>query len=236
MVVPYGADDDGRMMPAMMPTQCLLSLAGATDGKDCRMGEAGWRDRLTGPKHPLKKVRCRKHGIAFPLYPKGCVPYGRVPVLLAEKANKGESDGQSAEKAKKALEPKSGLLGAAIARSLDANWERALIMEESGPVLRTQQRWISWLGKAVGFDVEGEVNSEVLSELGLDAINVRGTLSERVAALSELATDSDGWLRLAGAFDLAGNLGGVWLMPDPRSSRVVSARGSLARAMRGPPR
>ncbi len=199
------------------------------------MGEAGWRDRLTGPEHPLKKVRCREHKIAFSLYAKGCVPYSRVPVLPAEKAKKGESDGP-AEKAKKALEPKSGLLGAAIARSLDANWVRELIMNESGPVLRTQQRWISWLGKAVGFDADGEVNSEVLSELGLDAIDVRGTLSERVAALSKLATDSDGWLRLAGAFDLAGNLGGVWLMPDPRSSRVVSARGSLARAMRGPPR
>lgn len=233
VVVAYGADEDGDMV-AVKPKQCLASLSGAEGS--CKMGEAGWRERTTGPCHPLQKVRCREHQIAFTLYPEGYVPYGRVPVMCmpepeSEPEGRGEPDEREPVDHSEA-DTKSGLVGAAIAAGAGERWERDLIEGESGPVLRTQQRWIKWLGTRVGLD--GELSSEVLSELGLNAIEVRGKLTERVAALGKL-TGREGWLRLAGALDLVCRHGPVWVIPDPRNGRVVSARSSLARAMRGPP-
>lgn len=229
VVVAYGADDDGCMVP-VKPEQCLLKLACKVEG-ECKIGEAGWRERKTGPCHPLQIVRCRAHGLGFTLYPEGHVPYGRAPVLLTpDECEPDESE--DVREADEHREPAT-MVGAAIAASVGEFWERELIEDEPGPVLRTQQRWIKWLGLVVGLD--GELSSEVLSELGLDAIDVRGNLAGKVAALGKL-TGPYAWLRFAGALDLVCRLGPVWVISDPRSSRVASARGSVARAMRGPPR
>ena len=209
------------MAPWHLPDRCLSSLAGAAG--PCQVGGAGWRARSTGPRHPLRVVRCRVHEIAFTLYPVGHVPYGREPVL-GEPGEAGEID------------TKSSLVGAAIAAIRKERWPEELIFDEPGPVQRTQRRRVEWLGKAVGFD-QPQVESSVLGELGLAAIEVNGqTLPQRVSALSRLAPDSASWLRFVGALDLVGRLGPVWVMPGIGRSRLVPARGSFARNMRGPPR
>ena len=208
------------MAPGHVPDRCLSSLTGAAG--PCRVGGAGWRERSTGPEHPLKVVRCRAHGVAFTLYPVGHVPYGRVPVLC-EADEAGEVDA------------KSSLVGAAVAAARGERWQEELIFDEHGPVQRTQRRRVKWLGKAVGFD-QVQVESSVLGELGLTAIEVNArTLPQRVSALARLATDPASWLRFVGALDLVGRLGPVWAMPGVGCGRLVPARGSFARAMRGPP-
>ena len=187
------------------------------------MGGAGWRDRKTGPEHPLRVVRCLTHENAFTLYPEGFVPYGRVPVLVVKPA---EPDDQS---------EKDNLVGAGEAACRGERWPDEPIEGDRGPVGRTQRRWLKWLGSVFGLD-SPQVDSAVLSELGLNAVEVSGQLPQRVAALSRLTAEPAWWLRLVGAIDLVGRLGPVWVMPDPRCGRMSPARGSIARSMRGPPR
>ena len=95
------------MVPVALPERCLLSLDGAVG--TCRVSEAFWRDRLTGPRHPLLVVRCRTHGVAFTLYPPGYVPYGRVPVVCRV------DDGSDVDRT-------GSLLGAALAASGGESW------------------------------------------------------------------------------------------------------------------
>jgi hypothetical protein len=134
------------------------------------------------------------------------------------------------------IDTKSSVLGAAVAAIHGERWPEELIEDEQGPVQRTQRRRVQWLGKAVGFD-QPQIESSVLGELGLTAVEVSvRSLAQRVATLSRLAADSAPWLRFVGALDLVGQLGPVWVMPGAGCGHLVPARGSFARAMRGPPR
>jgi len=133
------------------------------------------------------------------------------------------------------IDTKASLVGAAIAAVDGEQWPEELIEDEHGPVQRTQRRRIKWLGMAVGLD-RPQVESSVLSELGLNAVEVSaGSLAQRVAALSKLGSDSASWSRLVGAIDVVGRLGSVWVMPGPNCYRLSPSRGVLARAMREPP-
>jgi hypothetical protein len=208
------------MLPVQLPDRCLLSEE--SDNEACRIGGGFWRERSTGPRHPLRVVRCRAHNVAFTLYPEGYLPYGRMPVL-SEADEAGEVD------------MKASLVGAAIAAAGGQHWPEDLIDDEQGPVGRTQRRRIKRLGMLVGFD-RPQVESAVLGELGLNAIDVGvGSLAQRVAALSKLGTRSGSWLRLVAAIDHVGLLGSVWVMPKPTCDRLSPSSGALARAMRDPP-
>ncbi len=208
------------MLPVQMPDRCLLN--GEGNAEDCRIGGGFWRARSTGPRHPLRVVRCRTHNVAFTLYPEGYLPYGRMPVL-SEPGEAGESD------------TKVSLVGAAIAAAEGQHWPEDIIEDERGPVGRTQRRRIKRLGMLVGFD-RAQVESEVLGVLGLNAIDVGvESLAQRVAALSKLGTGSGSWLRLVAAIDYVGLMGSVWVMPKPTCDRLSPSSGALARAMRGPP-
>jgi hypothetical protein len=206
------------MKPVWMPDRCLLSLAGA--GGECRIHAAGWRPRRTGPRYPLRIVRCRVHGQAFTLYPVGHVPYGREPVVC--QTEQGDED------------LRSSLVGAAVAASRGERWPEDLIEGEAGPVGRTQRRRIVAVGRLVGLD-RPLVDSRVLGELGLDAVQVQGSLTSRVARLGRLGPGLGPWLRVVGAIDLVGRLGSVGVMPGVARSRLTPARGARARFLRGPP-
>jgi len=202
-----------------MPDRCLLSLAGI--GGKCRIRGAGRRERSTGPRHPLRKVRCGTHGRSFTLYPVGHVPYGRAPVVC-------QVDGAEPD------EPRASLVGAAIADCRGERWSEDLIFDEQGPVRRTQRRRIAFVGRVVGLDRQ-DVGSRVLGELGLAAMQMRGKLSDRVAALGELGPGLDPWLRIVGAIDLVGRLGPVGVLAGVARSPLTPARGIRARSLRGPP-
>ncbi len=218
VVVEYGGDEAGRMAPAWVPDRCLESLAGKA-GR-CRIHKTGWRERKTGPCHRLRKARCRTHGVAFTLYPVGHLPYGREAVL-----------GQSAEGGE---DPRASLVGAAVAACRGDEWPEELIEEEAGPVRRTQARRIARVAFMTGLD-EPRVDSRILDELGLEAIEVQGSLSRRVAALSRLGAGLGPWLRVAGAVDRVGRLGIVGVLPGVVRSRLTRPSGVRARHYRGPP-
>ena len=201
-----------------MPDRCEESLAGAAG--DCRIHGAGWRHRKTGPRHRLRKARCRAHGVAFTLYPVGHLPYGREPVL--SQCPEYEED------------PRASLVGAAVAACRGDEWPEELIEDEAGPVRRTQARRIARVACVTGLD-EPRVDSWVLAELGLDAIEVQGSLCRRVAALSRLGPGLGPWLRVAGAVDRVGRLGIVGVLPGVVRSRLTRPSGVRARHHRGPP-
>jgi hypothetical protein len=206
------------MVPVWMPARCLASLAG--EGGECRLRRAGWRDRETGPRHPLQKVRCCTHGVALTLYPVGHIPYAREPVLW--QSSWGGED------------PRASLVSDAVSACRGEHRVEELIEDETGPVRRTQVRRIARVAYVTGLD-KPEVDSRILGELGLDAVDVHGSLSRRVAALSRLGPGLGPWLRVLGAMDLVGHLGVVGVLPGVARSRLTRPSGARARHHRGPP-
>lgn len=49
----------------------------------CKLIFQGYRDRKSGPKHPLVRFYCSTHKSYFTVYPIGYVPYGRAPIFLS---------------------------------------------------------------------------------------------------------------------------------------------------------
>ncbi len=151
------------------------------------------------------------------------MPYGREPVVGAT-----SRDGE--------VDARSSLLGAAVAASRGERWPDELIEDEEGPTRRTQERRVQRVASAVGLD-HPVVDSAVLGELGLDVVACSGAVATRLAGLAARAADDPAlWLRIAGAIDLVGRHGRVGVMEGIRSARLAPARGSFARALRGPPR
>jgi hypothetical protein len=131
-------------------------------------------------------------------------------------------------------ELRPSLVGAAIAACRGQWWPEGLDEGEPGPVLRTQRRWIATAARALGLDGP-EVDSRVVGELALDVIAVRGSRSQRVAALGQLGAGLGPWLRVAGAIDVVGRLGVVGVLPGVVRARLTRAGGRWARGYRGPP-
>ena len=76
----YVADENGEFRPTEKITQC----PGAKGSVPCRMRKDGFRGRKTGPRIPLRILRCRSHGRYLTVYPIGHVPYGRQPVVAVD--------------------------------------------------------------------------------------------------------------------------------------------------------
>lgn len=49
-------------------------------GSPCKISIAAWRDRKTGPKHPLAMCACRSHACRFMAYPSGFSPFSREKI------------------------------------------------------------------------------------------------------------------------------------------------------------
>lgn len=73
----YHVDDQGRMVAAM-PSQCPCA---GEHVEACHVVVDHFRERKTGPEHPLAVLRCTTHGRAFTVYPPGHVPYGREAIV-----------------------------------------------------------------------------------------------------------------------------------------------------------
>jgi hypothetical protein len=160
------------------------------------------------------------HREAFTLYPVGHAPYGREVVL--DQVPGGADD------------PRASLVGAAVAACRGDLWPEGLDEGGPGPVRRTQRRRIAGVARLVGLDGP-EVSSQVAGELGLGALALRGSLSERVAALSQLGPGLGAWLRVAGAVDVAGRQGVVGVLAGVARTRLNRASGRWVRPYRGPP-
>jgi len=159
--------------------------------------------------------------MSFTLYPVGHVPYGREAVICQAEGTE-EKEGRAS------------LVGAAVAYCRGERWPEEPIEDEVGPVGRTQRRRIAAVGRAVGLD-QPKVDSRLIGELGLDVVQTRGGLSERVAALCEAGPGMGPWLRIVGAMDLVGWWGRVGVLAGTANARLTPARGCRARSLRGPP-
>ena len=207
------------MVPVAEPDRCPHSLLGAAGGCDIR--GAGWRERKSGPCHRLRRLRCLTHGGSFTLYGPGWIPYARHPIVTTPD-DQGEID------------TKACLAGAAVAVCRGERWTEELLKDEAGPAGRTQRRWVRKVAAILGLDGH-EVTSDVVSELGLDMVELMGSTAQRVTAVARRAADHTLWLRLAATLDLVGAYGPVAIVEGLHSGRVAPARGRLARALRGPP-
>jgi hypothetical protein len=76
IIAPYLANALG-VLEAAVP-------ASAPCGPGCRVVEHGFRERATGPRHPLLVVRCSVHKRSFTVYPIGFIPYSRRRVVPRE--------------------------------------------------------------------------------------------------------------------------------------------------------
>lgn len=166
-------------------------------------------------------MRCLTHGGSFTLYAPGWIPYARQPIV----ATPDEED---------EIDTMACLAGAAVAVCRGERWPEELLEDEVGPVGRTQRRWVRKVAEILGLDGP-EVSSEVVSELGLDVVELVGSTAQRVAAVARRAADHALWLRLAATLDLVGAYGPVGIVEGLHSGRVAPARGRLTRALRGPP-
>jgi len=219
VVVEYGADESGRMSPVCRLKRCLHSLVGV--GGECRIQKAGRRERKTGPRHALTRLRCTTHRVSFVLYPLGHIPYGRVAVVE-----------QSAGSPKP--ESRDDVVSAAAAWCAGRRWEEELIEDDPGPVRRTQWRRINQLAQRLGLDSK-KVDSRILEILGLPAEMSVLKPPGRVAVLVGLGPGIGAWLRLAGALDFVSLLGPVGIGTGVTNTRLRKARSAWARMQRGPP-
>jgi len=79
---PYRVCGEGRLEPEL-PKQCLAGATG-TGEAGCVVAVDHRRARKTGPEHALVVAKCRKHGVAFTLYPTGFVPYSRSAIVAVD--------------------------------------------------------------------------------------------------------------------------------------------------------
>ena len=77
MISPYFIDATGELVP-VLPETCPFH---DVDGRPCRIFNDHDRPRKTGPYSSLRVMKCITHQKCFTLYPPGCTPYGRKPLL-----------------------------------------------------------------------------------------------------------------------------------------------------------
>jgi hypothetical protein len=141
VTTPYTADADGRQIPAF-PDQGICRDPDVA----CSLVLDHWRDRKTGPAHPLAVVRCRVHDCAFTLYPRGHVPYGYAAI------------------------GSPGLFDAAEDAAAGRPWDR----EGRGPRWwSTQGRRLARAARITGVaDLTARLRERIVEALGVDLIDV----------------------------------------------------------------
>lgn len=148
-----------------IPSRCVHF----EEGMDaCNVVKNGWRDRETGPCHPLRKAKCH-HGPGYTLYPPGYGPYLQAPVAPVNGAGEivligeGEESGTSGE-----LGWWRTLFAAALDAALGLSWSRESPADDPRR-RRTQRRYIVLAATLLGLatDLEKEIAQRVAECLGV---------------------------------------------------------------------
>lgn len=231
VIAPYYADATGRMMPDL-PSECPYRHP---DDDACHVRRHHWRERGTGPEHPLCVAVCRTHGRAFTLYPPGYVPYSRVPVVRLN------PDGS--------LSDDSCLEGTVFQASLDASrgelwyWEDPIV---DASQRATQRRHIDVAERVLGIVGEERDRVAAARTLGVpwmvgqsalaNAPSAR-TLKARGARVAEMLSVIEIDRTTVDRLLASGHQAGVWGEPfrvDPANGRPRSLRRRYG-GTRGPP-
>jgi len=99
-----------------------------------------WRERKTGPGHPLQVVVCRTHRRWFTIYPRAYVPYGRAAVALP------------------------GLFDVAVEAAAD-RWQSD--QQDDGRWRQSQARWLLLCGLWLGLGATAVAPEQAAAELGV---------------------------------------------------------------------
>ena len=214
----YVADQDGALR-AVLPSRCVC----ATGEQTCAIFVDHYRERKTGPCHPLAVVGCRVHGgVRYTLYPPGHYPYGRVAVVRYSADGELLLDAASGQPQWQAT-----LFGAAQDAAQGKRWpsEQHWWQELSTPCRRTQGRRLELAGRLTG--VSGELNArqreQIATRLGVATMTVLAEASRWgrrwrsrgaaiVAVLRALAVSAT----LGDRMGAAGAVSDRWGPPRPR--------------------
>jgi len=160
IVTRYLAVEGGEFV-AEVPARCFASTA--ADGSDCSIAIHCHRSRKTGPCHPLVVARCKRHEVAFTLYPPGYVPYGRAAIapldaecqVLHDTTDAEAGEGMPCNERPKQLAWETTIFRAALDGRARLAWPRESCRDAFGS-WRTQGRWLAviarWLGLTHGDD------------------------------------------------------------------------------------
>lgn len=184
VVTDYRTGEDGAL-DGVLPARCI----GSEDGEACQIWRHDWRERVDGPGHRLRIVRCVTHGVYFTLYPPGFTPWGRRPVA---------DDDVDETVFGPALEAATGCL-----------WPRhKLRAQDDGRYALAQRRHIrraaQWLG-LVGADGQADQVSQLLeipslathqkARMDFEQARSRGERGEIVACILEAIPHDSTWTR-----------------------------------------
>ena len=197
MVTVYERVGEDRWGP-QLPAHCPFG----GDGRPCRVGVHGLRERQHGPGHPLAVAVCHAHGRYFTLYPPGWTPWGRIAVqAMAE-------DGSPAWP--------STVFVAAVDAAAGRMWP-----ETSVGALgcgRTQSRWLARCGRWLGLAGTVETGERAACELTLP---LASALAARAAFVGSARRRSRGQ-----AVEQVLNVR-TWGAADLRSLLVVGGRSGV---------
>ena len=131
----------------------------------CGLNIKDWRERKTGPCHPLAIVTCKIHKVCFTLYPPGHVPYGRTP--LAELATNGAP-------AEKGRDPPflHTYFDAALDAAVGIAWPKCSLEGSHSPRFITQCRHLDRCCSLFGLSQEagGNKREKVAEQLGIGGL------------------------------------------------------------------
>lgn len=233
IVSSYVVNPCGRLAP-LLPKACLHGVV----EDDCKIYIHSWRERKTGPAHPLAVICCSTHGVFLTIYPPGFAPYLRQPLVDVSPSGRDFSF-DVAEKDAPELPPlrfRGTRFEAAYDASAGIAWDR----EPYSPYGRwwqTQRRRVDECCRLLGLHPEPddvkvrEVVSRILEVpqmvLELERGKVADTPGYRIRGAA-VVTILD---KLSGVCDverltLAGHVNGLWGCPfwwDGETGRLSPA-------------
>jgi len=221
-------------------------------GPQCSVSHHHWRQRKTGPCHPLEVARCRTHGRAFTLYPPGYRPYGRQAVVPLAPDGSRLLGGEDASADPLEAELGGGMFAAALDAAAGRAWPRCSGRYGAGGLERywsSQGRMIERAMEVVGVHLVqgGEARGRIAEILGVErmlldeqaravrlAPGYRGRGRAVCAVLRAMPPSRQRCQRLLEGGRLAGSWGTPWYRTSPRGELVrMPFRGS---GTRDPPR
>jgi len=169
VVSPYLPDETGSYR-CVRPEQCPQF-----EDSECRIVVKSYRERKSGPGFDLLVLECRTHETCFTVYPPGCVPYSRQPVVpLAEDGTtlRGATAGEAFE---------GTLFGAAIDAAGGVKWPVSLSRldrdfdELPAGVFATQKRHIKRACLLLGLEpcCSDEARLAVANALDIPTLTLR---------------------------------------------------------------
>jgi hypothetical protein len=148
-----------------IPSRCIHFEAGMDA---CKVVANGWGARDTGPRHPLRRVKCH-HGPGYRLYPPGYAPYQRESVAPVDSVGEMVLIGVEDESESPGMIAWCRtFFAAALDAAMGTGWSRESPVDDSRRK-RTQQRYLELCARLLGLshEMEDEVCQRIAASLGI---------------------------------------------------------------------